>query len=396
MMLERPSFQSMFVRQETLGEGAFAVVFRATNRNTGQTYAVKDVTGGNSEELQNEIQTLLYLNGCNRIVELYNVFYEEPHTYLVMEEMKGGDLLDRIVEKECYKEEEAREVCRNLFEALDFCHKHRVAHRDLKPENLLLVENGNDVDIKLADFGLAAVVNKPNCLKTLCGTTEYAAPEVFSGKGYDQRADMWSAGVIMYVLLGGYAPFEGPLDELLYVIQNGIYKFHDDCWGEISSAAKRMIRCLLCLDPTDRMSAQEAQESDWMIMEDFQLSSRELCLEEIKVTAPSGKLRRSLQRKGPLNKVMAEFLLVSHGSLSPSCTLRRTVALRRGSCGTPTNYQSHAPQPTFKPHINRALTNLLFERRVSRTHSWNVSMLDGSSDHQPSIRSYLEDDEDSL
>jgi serine/threonine protein kinase len=395
MMLERPSFQSMFVRQETLGEGAFAVVFRATNRNTGQTYAIKDVSGGNSEELQNEIQTLLYLNGCPYIVELYNVFYEERHTYLVMEEMRGGDLLDKIVEKECYPEDEARQVCQHLFEALDFCHKNRVAHRDLKPENLLLVERDNDVMIKLADFGLAASVTKPNCLRTLCGTTEYAAPEVFSGQGYDHRADMWSAGVIMYVLLGGYAPFEGALDELLYVIQNGIYKFHDDCWCGVSSAAKRMIRCLLCLDPTDRMSAREALESDWMTMEDHQLSCRDLCLQELKDIVPNnngGKLRRSLQRKGPLNKVMAEFLLVSHGSLSPSCTLRRTVALRRGSCGTTTNYQPHATQPTLKPQINRALTNLLFERRVPRTHSWNLD----SSDHQPSIRSYLEDEEDSL
>jgi serine/threonine protein kinase len=254
----------MFTRHEVLGEGEYASVFRATHRRTKKSFAIKEVSQC-SDEIQNEIQMLkIVSSGCPYIVQMHDAFEEGDHSYLVMDEMKGGDLLTRITQKECYSEIEARQVCRYLLEAVDYCHQHHVAHRDLKPENLLLVEKDNDVKIKLSDFGLAAVVDKPNSLTALCGTTEYTAPEVFAGNGYDQRADMWSVGVILYILLGGYAPFDGPLDELLHAIQHGLFKFHDDYWSNISSSAKSMIRSLLTVDPAQRMTAREALNCDWM------------------------------------------------------------------------------------------------------------------------------------
>lgn len=276
MAPKRSSFHDLFDCQDVIGEGGFAIVYRARSRRNHQTYAVKDATG-NHDELQNEITNLLMFSACNLIVDLYKVYYEEQHTYLVMEEMKGGDLLSRILEKTFYTEPEARQVCRNLLEAVDYCHKLNVAHRDLKPENVLLVEKGNDVNIKLADFGLATRVDRPNCLKTLCGTTEYTAPEVFSSNGYDQRADMWSIGVILYILLCGYEPFEGPLEELLLSIQHGAYEFHEDTWGGISDSAKALIRSLMNVDANKRLTAREALESQWISKQERRLSIKDLC-----------------------------------------------------------------------------------------------------------------------
>ncbi len=138
------SFWECYDRGEELGEGGFAIVFRATHKRTRETYAVKDITiskleAGNESALQDEIDALKLLRGGPHIVRLFDVFEEPDHTYLVMEEMKGGELLLRIVEKEVYTEREARKVCKILFEAVDFMHNKKIAHRDLKPENLLLV-----------------------------------------------------------------------------------------------------------------------------------------------------------------------------------------------------------------------------------------------------------------
>ena len=128
---------------------------------------------------------------------------------MVMAEMRGGDLLSRIVDKEVYTEREARGVCKILFEAVLYCHQKRVAHRDIKPENLLLVDEHDDTNIKLADFGFAKKVTGDLSLSTLCGTAQYVAPEIldFQVEGYDERCDMWSVGVVTYILLGKFLRF---------------------------------------------------------------------------------------------------------------------------------------------------------------------------------------------
>merc|ERR1712238_160378 len=114
---------------------------------------------------------------------------------------------DRIVAKAYYNEKEARDTCMILIEAVGYMHKNNVAHRDLKPENLLLVSKSDDSEVKIADFGFAKKVYKESSLVTQCGTPGYVAPEILEGQKYDQRADMWSVGVILYILLGGYPPF---------------------------------------------------------------------------------------------------------------------------------------------------------------------------------------------
>lgn len=276
-------FESFYEIGDELGEGGYAFVYRCVHRRTNKTYAVKEVIlskmeSGGESTLKDEIAALKLLRGGPHIVRLFDVFFEDDHCFMVMEEMKGGDLLSRIVEKEVYTEREARGVCKILFEALLYCHQKRVAHRDIKPENLLLVDEHDDTSIKLADFGFAKRVSGENSLSTLCGTAQYVAPEVldFQVEGYDERCDMWSVGVVTYILLGGYAPFEGAPDELAQFIIRGDYEFHDKYWADISESAKDMIANMLQVDPQCRYTAEDALRCEWMGLDAEALAAKDL------------------------------------------------------------------------------------------------------------------------
>mmetsp|Transcript_22289 Transcript_22289/g.38253 ORF Transcript_22289/g.38253 Transcript_22289/m.38253 type:complete len:233 (-) Transcript_22289:361-1059(-) len=191
--------------------------------------------------------------------------------------MMGGELFDRIVAKSYYNEKEARDVCKILFEAIGHCHKNSVAHRDLKPENLLLRSEDNDSEIKIADFGFAKKVLTPNSLTTQCGTPGYVAPEILEGVAYDTKSDMWSLGVIVYILLGGYPPFiEQNQRELFRKIRKGNYEFHEEYWGSVSADAKDLISCLLTVQPAKRLSAEEALKHKWMMQDASVLAGQDL------------------------------------------------------------------------------------------------------------------------
>ena len=211
------------------------------------------------------------------IINLFEVFDESTYFYLITELMLGGELFDRIVTKTFYNEKEARDVCRTLFEALGYCHSRGVAHRDLKPENLLLVSRTNDKNIKIADFGFAKKVTSSKCLLTQCGTPGYVAPEILHGVPYGVKADMWSLGVIAYILLGGYPPFiEQNQRELFKKIKRGSYEFHPEYWGQISREAKDLIAGLLTVDPDKRLSAEGALRSPWITGSDEMLAGKDL------------------------------------------------------------------------------------------------------------------------
>merc|ERR1711933_658317 len=189
----------------------------------------------------------------------------------------GGELFDRIVSKSFYNEKEARDVCKILFEAIGYCHSKQVAHRDLKPENLLLRSEDNDSEIKIADFGFAKKCLTPNSLTTQCGTPGYVAPEILEGVAYDTQADMWSLGVIVYILLGGYPPFiEQNQRDLFKKIRKGEYEFHDEYWNQISSDAKDLISSLLTVNPDDRATAKMVLSSKWILGDDAALAGKDL------------------------------------------------------------------------------------------------------------------------
>lgn len=275
------TFDSMYKLGKTLGEGAFAEVKIATKNDSKDVYAVKIVdrkrlSEDDEECLQIEINNLTALQHPN-IIRLFKVFHEPLKYYLVMELVKGGELFDRVVSKNSYTEQEGRDACKTVFEAIGYCHKNCIAHRDLKPENLLLMYEDSDTEIKIADFGFSKHVESPeaNCLTTRCGTPEYVAPEVLSGRPYSSKCDTWSLGVIIYILLCGYPPFyDDNVRRLFRQILKANYKFHDDTWGDVSDEAKDLISKLLVVKANKRLSADEVLQHEWFA--NASLSGRDL------------------------------------------------------------------------------------------------------------------------
>ena len=263
-------FDKVYHKKEILGEGGFAVVYRCIHKVRRHTYAVKEVHNENyetsGENIIEEIDALKRLRDGPYIVRLLDVFRGPEATHLVMEQMKGGDLLARLGEKEVFSESESRRISRKLIEAVSFCHKKHVAHRDIKLENILLTNRMDDTKIKLADFGCSRrFFPGEKSLKTLCGSPHYAAPELFMHEnGYDERCDIWSIGVVIFILLGGYAPFEGSEWELPQMICEGYFTFPATYWSEISENAKSLIKRLLVVDPDDRATLIDALDSEWL------------------------------------------------------------------------------------------------------------------------------------
>lgn len=303
-------FSELYRMGKQLGEGAFSVVKDGTHKQSGESYAIKIVTKAkltqeDEEALKDEISVLNELKH-QHIIRLYDVFDESQYYYLVTEKMSGGELFDRIVQKSYYNEKEARDTCRILFEALRYCHAHKVAHRDLKPENLLLFSEHNDSDIKIADFGFAKKCLEPGSLTTQCGTPGYVAPEILEGVPYGMKADMWSLGVIVYILLGGYPPFiEQNQRDLFRKIRKGQYEFHEEYWGQVSSDAKELISSLLTVSPARRLSGSEALRNKWMTGDDAKLAGKDLGknLQEFKRFNAKRKFKGAVKAVMVANKI---------------------------------------------------------------------------------------------
>jgi serine/threonine protein kinase len=269
------SFDQVYNLQGIIGQG-IAIVYKCCHKETKNSYAVKEILKeeyeSSGENWRTEIDALKRLCDGPYIVRLLDVFYQPDRIYMIMEELTGGDLLEKIFEKGTYEERDARRLSRTLLEAIAFCHRKNIVHRDIKPENILIVDTKNDTKIKLADFGSARRITGPHCCMTMCGTPQYVAPEIYTHTdGYDERCDLWSAAVVIYVILGGYAPFEAPTYQLATVICEGWYEFHEDSWKDISEAPKELITMLLKVDPNERATVEQALDSEWLCRRDKQI-----------------------------------------------------------------------------------------------------------------------------
>ncbi|XP_004287123.1 PREDICTED: CBL-interacting serine/threonine-protein kinase 6 [Fragaria vesca subsp. vesca] len=248
-----------------LGHGTFAKVYHARNLKTGKSMAMKVVGKekvikvGMMEQIKREISVMRMVRHPN-IVELHEVMASKSKIYFAMDLVRGGELFAKIA-KGRLKEDVARVYFQQLISAVDFCHSRGVYHRDLKPENLLLDEDG---DLKVTDFGLSAFsehLKQDGLLHTTCGTPAYVAPEVIGKKGYDgAKADLWSCGVILYVLLAGFLPFQ---DDNLVSMYRKIYKGDFKCPPWFSSEARRLITKLLDPNPSTRISIAKIMDSSW-------------------------------------------------------------------------------------------------------------------------------------
>ncbi|KAJ1627558.1 kinase-like domain-containing protein [Pavlovales sp. CCMP2436] len=253
---------------EELGRGAYGRVHRATRRTDGAEVAVKIIKKGakekDSEKLTIEVDVLRRVQHKN-LIRLYEVIDAPDTLYLVMQLCRGGELFDRIVERRKFSEEQARATIVSLLSALEHLHSSGVAHRDLKPENILLVEKGGD-EIVLTDFGLSKMNSDEDTqMSTICGSPSYIAPEVLAMHGYGRSCDLWSAGVIAYILLSGYPPFHGSDNLSLFrKIKHGEWTFHSPWWDGIAPLAKDLISKLLVVDPARRLTAAQALAHPWL------------------------------------------------------------------------------------------------------------------------------------
>jgi len=255
--------------QKELGKGAFSVVHLAVHKKTGEKVAVKIIDKKQAKpedqkRLQTEVDILKKVKHPN-IVSLKDLYETSDHLYLVMELVTGGELFDKIVEKGQYNEKEASLIVGKICAAVEYLHKSNVAHRDLKPENLLL-KGTEDTDVMLSDFGLSRIVGVESMMETACGTPYYVAPEVLSATGYDVEVDLWSVGVITYLLLCGFPPFYGEsLPEVFEQIMKAEFDFPDPYWKDVSKEAKDFISKLLVTDAKKRLSATQALAHPWIV-----------------------------------------------------------------------------------------------------------------------------------
>ena len=248
-----------------LGHGTFAKVYMSRNLQTGKSVAMKVVGKekvikvGMMEQIKREISVMKMVKHPN-IVDLHEVLASKTKIYFAMELIRGGELFAKIA-KGRLREEVARNYFQQLMSAIDFCHSRGVYHRDLKPENLLLDEDGN---LKVTDFGLSAFtahLRRDGLLHTTCGTPAYVAPEVIGKKGYDgARADIWSCGVILFVLLAGYLPFQ---DDNLVSMYRKIYRGDFKCPPWLSPEARKLITKMLDPNPSTRVSISKIMDSSW-------------------------------------------------------------------------------------------------------------------------------------
>lgn len=308
-------FNDLYVSTgEVLGEGSFGQVKTYKNINSGKEFAVKVVEKKGRHDRQKvlkEIEIFHYCQGHENILQLIEFYEEEDRFYVVFEKMEGGTLLDTILKRGHMSEKDASLIIHDITRGLSFLHKMGIAHRDLKPENILCVKPDQLTPVKICDFDLGSgiqldykntnqFVTTPELLSPV-GSADFMAPEVVDvwldrGWSYDKRCDLWSLGIILYILLCGYRPFyatcgkkcgfqEGlPCEEcqelLFQCIQNGKFSFPETEWSKVSYEAQDLVSHLLVRDPQQRYTADQVLEHPWITMQDS-LSAAQLATPHI-------------------------------------------------------------------------------------------------------------------
>jgi len=262
--------EDFYELKRQIGKGKFATVYEAVRRATGRLYAVKVVSKslieGNQHEqeaLRAEIAIMKLVSHPN-IIHMKEVFKDHHNIYIVMPLIAHGDLFDRILLRRVFPEDTARVIAWKLLSALDYLHERGIIHRDLKPENILMEDKDDDTKIVLADFGLSIFSTPDQVLQMNCGTISYVAPEVLTHKGYSKMVDMWSLGVIIYVLLCGELPFQGRTQaHVIRQTLHGALVFTAPEWKTVSTEARDFVSQLLEKDPELRPSTSRAMMHPW-------------------------------------------------------------------------------------------------------------------------------------
>ena len=249
---------------KVIGTGSYGQVRLAVHRLTKQVRAVKIIQKAkvNINALLNEINILSKLSHPN-IMQIFEVFDDNTNVYIVSEYCKGGELFDIISKKGSFTEKDACVIMKQLMSAICYSHQNNIVHRDLKPENILMDNDTDDLTIKLIDWGCAQTIKSAKQSKQADGTAYYIAPEVLKGE-YDEKCDIWACGVIFYILLCGYPPFNGETDDEIYeAVLSGKFQFPEEDWDQVSQDAKDLIKKMLTKDPKKRISALDSMQDVW-------------------------------------------------------------------------------------------------------------------------------------
>ncbi|KAK1429295.1 hypothetical protein QVD17_11501 [Tagetes erecta] len=253
-----------------LGHGQFGTTFICIERTTGKEFACKSIakrkllTEEDVEDVRREIEIMHHLSGHPNVVSIKGAYEDSVAVHLVMELCAGGELFDRITKRGHYSERKAADLVRTILGVIETCHSLGVMHRDLKPENFLFVDEDEDSPLKTIDFGLSVFFKPGEIFTDVVGSPYYVAPEVLL-KSYGPEADIWSAGVILYILLCGVPPFWGESEnEIFEEVLRGKLDFSSDPWPSISESAKDLVTKMLIRNPRKRISAHEVLCHPWV------------------------------------------------------------------------------------------------------------------------------------
>ncbi|XP_072986769.1 calcium-dependent protein kinase 26-like [Typha latifolia] len=265
-----PNIRDLYILGRKLGQGQFGTTYLCTEIATGVDYACKSIakrkliSKEDVEDVRREIQIMHHLAGHKNVVKIKGAYEDTLCVHIVMELCAGGELFDRIIQRGHYSERKAAELTRIIVGVVEACHSLGVMHRDLKPENFLLVNKEDDSSLKAIDFGLSVFFKPGQVFTDVVGSPYYVAPEVLR-KHYGPEADVWTAGVILYILLSGVPPFWAETQQGIFdAVLKGFIDFDSEPWPFISDSAKDLIRRMLCPHPSQRLTAHEVLCHPWI------------------------------------------------------------------------------------------------------------------------------------
>ncbi|KAL5721038.1 non-specific serine/threonine protein kinase [Ranunculus cassubicifolius] len=268
--ITKQGIEEKYMVDRELGRGEFGVTYLCIERDTRELLACKSIskrklrTSVDVEDVRREVAIMKHLPENSNIVTLREACEDENAVHLVMELCEGGELFDRIVARGHYTERAAAAVTRTIMEVVQVCHKHGVIHRDLKPENFLFANKKENSPLKAIDFGLSIFFKPGERFSEIVGSPYYMAPEVLK-RNYGPEIDIWSAGVILYILLCGVPPFWAESEQgVAQAILRGLIDFKRDPWPNVSESAKNLVRQMLEPDPKIRLTAKQVLEHPWI------------------------------------------------------------------------------------------------------------------------------------
>lgn len=264
------NIRDLYMLGRKLGQGQFGTTYLCTEIATGIEYACKSISKRkliskeDVEDVRREIQIMHHLAGHKNIVLIKGAYEDPLYVHIVMELCSGGELFDRIIQRGHYSERKAAELTKIVVGVVETCHSLGVMHRDLKPENFLLVNKDDDFSLKAIDFGLSVFFKPGQVFTDVVGSPYYVAPEVLL-KHYGPEADVWTAGVILYILLSGVPPFWAETQQGIFdAVLKAHIDFDSDPWPLISDSAKDLIRKMLCSRPSERLTAHQVLCHPWI------------------------------------------------------------------------------------------------------------------------------------